>query len=186
MRASLDTHWSGRYRLCLSRAPVERHASEMITALRTLGITLSVVILAPLSFCVALPIGLNEVKAVNWGRQYGRMPHPPGTERILLHQGIDKLSNGDNCDFMILEARSYPPGQEASILAFYAEREDPLDPHSNPLRPTFSVGGGSPATIEPYATFNSELARVHEGPYYELEVWHVVESAPPLIDWRCP
>ena len=158
----------------------------MITALRTLGITLSVVILAPLSFCVALPIGLNEVKAVNWGRQYGRMPHPPGTERILLHQGIDKLSNGDNCDFMILEARSYLPGQEASILAFYAEREDPLDPRSNPLRPTFSVGGGSPATIEPYATFNSELARVHEGPYYELEVWHVVESAPPLIDWRCP
>ena len=161
--------------------------SEITRAIVALGKIASVVLLVPLSFCVALPIGLNELKAVSWAQQYDRMPHPTDTRRIAIHQAITKLSNGDNCDFVILEARSYVVGQEPAIQAFYAERANPLDPRQNALRAQF-VGAISEASteIEPYASFRAEVERVHQGPYYLLEAWQVVESGPPLIDWRCP
>jgi len=158
----------------------------MTRAGTTLAAILSAVILAPLAFCVALPIGINEVKAVNWGLQYDRVRHPPGTERILLRQGIDKVSNGDNCDFVVFEARSYAAGEEASIKASYAQQDNPIDPRSYPLRPEFFVNRPAPANLELYESFYSQVARIHDGPYYMLEAWAVVESAPPLVDWRCP
>ncbi len=159
----------------------------MSSTSRTLVAILSVVLLAPLSFCVALPIAINEVKAVNWGLDYGRMPHPPDTARILVRQGIDKVSNGDNCDFFVFEARSYTPGDEASIEAFYARQDNPIYPQSNSVRPRFFARGGSPPpSFEPYDTFYREVGHLRGGPYYTLEAWAVVESAPPLIDWRCP
>lgn len=147
----------------------------------------SVVLLIPLSFCVALPIGLNEVKAVAWAHQYGQLPHPTDTRRIAIRQGIEKLSNGDNCDFVILEARSYVVGEEPAVQAFYAKRPNPIDPRRNPLRAQF-IGAtrDTGPEIEPYASFRAEVERVHRGPYYVLEAWQVVESGPPLIDWRCP
>ena len=43
----------------------------MTSTSRTLVAILSAVPLAPLSFCVALPMAINEVKAVNWGLDYG-------------------------------------------------------------------------------------------------------------------
>ena len=112
-------------------------SNAMTGAFVTFGKILAVVTLAPLSFCVALPIGVNELKAMNWARIYGQMPQPPGTERVAFHYAIDKISNGDNCDFVVMEARSYAPGQEAAIEAFYAKVKNPFDPLSNRLRPDF-------------------------------------------------
>ncbi len=131
-------------------------------------------------------MAINEVKALKWGLDYGRTTHPPDTERILLRQGIDKISNGDNCDFFVFEARSYAPGREASIKAHYARQDDPFDLSSGPLRPEFFVDPAPTSGLEPYDAFYREVARLREGPYYMLEAWAVVESAPPLIDWRCP
>lgn len=153
---------------------------------RTIVAITSALILAPLSFCVALPVGINELKAVNWGSQYRQMLQPPGTERILLRQGIEKLSNGDNCDFVLLEARSYAPDDEASVRAFYAQRANPIDSRSSPLHPEFFDKRPEPAGIDLYDAFYSEVARLHSGPYYMVEAVAVVESGPPLIDWRCP
>lgn len=153
---------------------------------RTLAGIFSAVVLAPLSFCVALPMGINEMKAVNWGLQYDEINHPPGTQRILRRQGIDKISNGDNCDFFVFEARSYPEGSEAAVEAYYAQEKNPMDPPSNRLRPSFFSGKAAPAGFEPYDSFYSQLSRLYDGPYYMLEAWEIVESAPPLIDWRCP
>jgi hypothetical protein len=147
---------------------------------------MSVAILIPLGFCVALPIGINEAKAVYWGIQYSQMRHPPGTERIWLRQGIEKISNGDNCDFTLIEARSYARGSESSIRAFYAGQANPIDQSLSSLRPQFLERPPARPGIGLYEAFYAELARLHAGPYYLLEAWAVVESAPPLIDWRCP
>lgn len=157
-----------------------------IRVVRTVLVVLAVAMVAPLSFCVALPIGINEVKSATLGWQYGRMPQPPGTDRILLRQGVEKLSNGDNCDFLLLEARSYSPGDEASIAAFYASRSNPVDVRSNPLRPEFFHQRPVPVGIAVYDEFYAQVARLHPGPYYMVEALAVVESGPPLIDWRCP
>lgn len=157
----------------------------MTSTTRAVATVLSALVLAPLSFCVALPIGINELKAVNWGLEYGRITHPAGTDRVLLRQGIDKISNGDNCDFFVFEARTYSPGSEAAIEAFYAQQDNPIDPSSYPLRPKFFARPASPGGLEPYDAFYLDVARVQKGPYYMLEAWAVVESAPPLIDWRC-
>lgn len=157
-----------------------------IRIVRTTLVVFAAVILAPLTFCVALPIGINELKAANWGWQYGRMPQPPGTKRILLRQGVEKLSNGDNCDFLLLEARSYAPEGEDEITAFYAQRPDPIDATSNPLRPQFSRDRRTPTGIAAYDDFDDEVARLYAGPYYTVEAEAIVESGPPLVDLRCP
>ena len=154
--------------------------------MKVFTIVLSVLILAPLGLCVALPIGINEVKARNWELLYRQLHHPPGTDRILLRAGIEKFSNGDNCDFVIMEARSYTLGDENLIQAYYGEQPNPVNPRSNSLRPSFFVTPAADEKIDLYDDFAKEVARTHNGPYYQLEAWEVVESAPPLVDWRCP
>lgn len=103
---------------------------------------LAVVVLLPLSFCVALPRGINGLKAANWGWAYSRLPHPDHTDRIALRSGIDKLSNGDNCDFIVLEARAYAPEDEAAIRLFK-------------FAPTSSKGMMPSTTLSRTASFKS-------------------------------
>lgn len=74
-------------------------------ALSVLLKILAVAILLPLAFCVALPQGINDIRAANWTSSYNQLSHPDGTERILLRSGIEKISN-DDCDFLVLEARA--------------------------------------------------------------------------------
>ncbi len=147
----------------------------------------AVAILAPLSFCVALPIGLNELKAMTWARLYDQTKHPEGTERIALRYAVTKFSNGDNCDFLLLEARAYRPGQESEIQGFYASLAQPGGPFSNRLYPQFDDGAvGAGFTTDLEEQFRITVALADREPYYTLEAHAVVESAPPLIDWRCP
>lgn len=146
---------------------------------------LAVVVLLPLSFCVALPRGINGLKAANWGWAYSRLPHPDHTDRIALRSGIDKLSNGDNCDFIVLEARAYAPEDEAAIRLFYSSHWPHTEPYSAQIRPDFIKGDDAIYNFEPYRQFQIEVERVHSGPYYILSGDITVENYPPLVDWRC-
>lgn len=146
---------------------------------------LAVAVLLPLSFCVALPHGINDLKAANWTWTYSRLHHPDGTERITLRSGIDKISNGDNCDFIVLEARTYAPEDEAAIRLFYSSQWPRTEPYSAAIRPDFMDRDADTYTFEPYREFQIDVERVHSGPYYILSGDITVENYPPLVDWRC-
>jgi hypothetical protein len=149
---------------------------------------LTITLLAPLGFCVALPIGINEVKARGWAALYDSVEHPKGTERIALQYGITKISNGDNCDFVLTEARSYREGQEDAIRAFYDASDDLVEPLTPRLPPGFNeeLLYDPGFVLDTRSELSREMERIDHGPYYVLEVYAVVASAPPLIDWRCP
>lgn len=145
----------------------------------------AVIILLPLSFCVALPRGINDLKATNWAWSYSRWPHPDGTERIILHARIDKFSNGDNCDFVILEARTYAPENEEEIRLYYSGHWSRTEPYSALIRPDFIEDEGDVYDFEPYRQFSIDVERTHSGPYYVLSGHVRVDNYPPLVDWRC-
>lgn len=154
-------------------------------ALTVLLKILAVVVLLPLSFCVALPRSINDLKAANWAWNYDQLRHPDGTERIMLHSGIDKFSNGDNCDFIILEARTYDPENEAEIGLYYSSHWPRIEPYSAQVRPEFIQVQGHVSKHEPYRQFTIDLERIHSGPYYVLTSHIMIQSHPLLIDWRC-
>ena len=154
-------------------------------ALAVLLKVLAVAVLLPLSFCVAVPRGINDLKAANWGWTYSRLPHPDRTKRIALRSGIDKLSNGDNCDFIVLEARTYSPEDEATIRLFYSSHWPRTKPYSAQISPDFIGSDEDIYDFEPYRQFQSDVERVHSGPYYILSGFITVENYPPLVDWRC-
>jgi hypothetical protein len=149
---------------------------------------LTIAILAPLCLCVAVPTGINEVKATGWAALYDSVKHPEATARIALRYGITKISNGDNCDFVLTEARSYREGQEDAIRAFYDASDDLVEPLTRRLHPGFNeelvrdIG----FVLNTRRELSREMESIDHGPYYVLEVYAVVPSAPPLIDWRCP
>ena len=146
---------------------------------------LAVAVLLPLCFCVALPRGLNDLKAATWAWTYSQLPHPDGTDRIALRSGIDKLSNGDNCDFIVLEARTYAAEEEDSIRLFYSSRWPRSEPYSAQIRPDFINGDNDAYKFGPFRQFYIDVQRIHSGPYYILSGHITVENYPPLVDWRC-
>lgn len=154
-------------------------------ALSVLLKILAVAVLLPLTFCVALPQGINDIRAANWTSNYNQLPHPDGTERILLHSGIDKISNGDNCDFVVLEARSYAVEDEAAIRTYYSSHWPRTEPYSAQIGPDFIVSSDDVYSFEPYRKFQIEVERIHAGPYYLLSGDIHFENVPPLVDWRC-
>ena len=160
-------------------------ANAIGRALTVLLKILEVIVLLSLSFCVALPRGINDLKAANWAWSYSKLPHPGGTERIILHSGIDKFSNGDHCDFILLEARTYAPEHEAEIRLYYSTHWPRTEPYSASIRPDFIEGQDDVYNFEPYRQFSIDVERIHSGPYYILSGHVMVENYPPLVDWRC-
>lgn len=144
----------------------------------------SIIVVAPLAFCVALPIGLNEIRTMTLARQYMTVQHPEGTERIAMRYSSEKMSNGDNCDFTYLEARSYRPEDRQAIVAFYG-RLDPMTPSLQ--GPRFGDWPGDTLGKIPgiYRDFTLDLEAAPDRTYYLLEAEDTFENVPPLLDWRC-
>ena len=143
---------------------------------------LTVVIVAPLAFCVALPIGLNEIQGAKWAEEYSKMPHPQGTDRIATRHGTVKESNGNHCDFIYLEARSYLSEDRSSIEAYY-DQLDRLDPQLNRVHADFdnkSANYRTAGSSDVRQEFGVDLASVPDGTYYTLEGYGYLGE-----DWRC-
>jgi hypothetical protein len=138
---------------------------------------LAVAVLLPLSFCVALPRGINDLKAATWAWTYSQLPHPDGTDRIALRSGIDKLSNGDNCDFIVLEARTYAAEEEDSIRLFYSSRWPRSEPYSAQIRPDFMNGDDDAYKFGPFRSFTSTFSAfilAHTTFYRDTSRWKTI------------
>ena len=143
-----------------------------------------IVIVASLAFCVAVPIGMNEIRAANLARQYLMVSHPAGTERIAWRYGTDKMSNSDSCDFTYLEARSYHAKDRKAIAAYYAGLHRMNPTLKGPRFEKWDAGVLTDIS-DVYHEFASDLAQASTQPYYTLEAEGTFENAPPFIDWRC-
>jgi hypothetical protein len=193
--------WFADWRLCgedIQKRPISYYGlsdqmlvpdsgalEKAVGALSVLLKILAVAVLLPLAFCVALPQGINDFRAANWTSSYSQLPHPDGTERVLLHSGIEKISNGDNCDFVVLEARSYAAEDQAAIRTFYSSHWARTEPYSAQFRPDFIVSGADVYDFEPYRKFQIDVQRIYAGPYYILVGDINFKNDPPLLDWRC-
>jgi hypothetical protein len=145
-------------------------------------IAFALVVVAPLAFCVALPIGLTEIQARQWARVYSEAPHPAGTERLAQQFGTVKESNGDSCDFEYLEARSYRAEDRTAIETFYAGQER-LAPGLNRLHPKFddnanNYEGKRSNSVD--QNFAADLRSLPKDTYYTL--WGYGQ---PGADIRC-
>ena len=167
--------------LCTNSVTLEKAVGVLSVLLKILAVA----VLLPLAFCVALPQGINDFRAANWTSNYNQLSHPEGTERILLHSGIEKISNGDNCDFLVLEARTYGGEEQAAILTYYSTHWPRTEPYSAQIGPDFIVNSDDVYSFEPLRKFQSEVAKIHAGPYYLLFGSIHFQNRPPLSDWRC-
>jgi len=149
---------------------------------------IAILILLPLSFCVALPIALTGQWGWEIAQLYKHMEHPTGTERLFFdfRTGHNTSSNSNDCDFVMLEARSYQLADKEKIRSFYTKKRIKITKqYDKEIGFNFSEDADFTFSGVEREWLNKVKQSYHKPFYIIYDAIDGPENLPPFIDWRC-